>query len=171
MKPGYNSTVKQNVHFRVNNQQVNYSGNPSARMADVLREDLQQTGTKISCGVGRCGACSILVDGELMNACLLMPCQVEGSSITTIEGIGSKEAMDPIQEAFLTEGGFQCGYCTPGMIVAAKALLDQNSEPSVTDIQEALAGNLCRCTGYASIIRAVRKAAEVLNAEAENEKS
>lgn len=162
MKSAHNSTTEKAIHFQVNQQQVTYSGNPAERMADVLRDDLQQTGTKISCGIGRCGACSILVDGELMNACLIMPCQVEGSSITTIEGIGSKEIMDPIQEAFLTEGGFQCGYCTPGMIVAAKALLDKNSDPSVKEIQEALAGNLCRCTGYASIIRAVQKAAEHL---------
>nr|WP_252313994.1 (2Fe-2S)-binding protein [Sinobaca sp. H24] len=162
MKSAHSSTTEKAIHFQVNKQQVTYSGNPAERMADVLRDDLQQTGTKISCGIGRCGACSILVDGELMNACLIMPCQLEGSSITTIEGIGSKETMDPIQEAFLTEGGFQCGYCTPGMIVAAKALLDKNSDPSVEEIQEGLAGNLCRCTGYASIIRAVQKAAETL---------
>ncbi|WP_201319299.1 (2Fe-2S)-binding protein [Paenibacillus sp. EPM92] len=125
------------------------------RLVDVLRKDLGLTGTKISCEIGRCGACMVLVDGKPMNACLLMAYQVEGRSVTTIEGLaGDDGGLHPVQQAFLEEGGFQCGYCTPGMAVSLVGLLDQCPAPSRDDVEEALSGNLCRCTGYGGIMRA-----------------
>jgi len=134
---------------------------PSRRLLDVLRTDLELTGTKVSCEIGRCGACMVLIDGEPMNSCLTMAYQCEGKQITTIEGLqgDTPEELHPIQEAFLEEGGFQCGYCTPGMIISTKALLDQHAEPDESTIKEALCGNLCRCTGYGGIMRAVESAA------------
>nr|WP_233548036.1 (2Fe-2S)-binding protein [Rummeliibacillus sp. POC4] len=131
---------------------------PTEKLVNILRDELQLVGTKISCGIGRCGACSILVDGALVNSCLLMAYQVNGKSITTIEGMGGV-SLDEIQEAFLLEGGFQCGYCTPGMILAVKYLLSMQPNPTEEDIKEALSGNLCRCTGYGGIIRAVQSLA------------
>ena len=126
---------------------------PTARLLDILREDLGLSGTKMSCEIGRCGACSVHMDGKLVNSCLVMAYQANQTSICTIEGL----VEDSIQKAFLDEGGFQCGYCTPGMIMAVKALLDSNPNPTKQQIQEALSGNLCRCTGYGGIIRAVEK--------------
>lgn len=131
---------------------------PTEKLINILREQLNFVGTKISCGIGRCGACSVLIDDELVNSCFVMAYQVNGKSITTIEGIGGV-TVDEVQEAFLTEGGFQCGYCTSGMILAVKYLLALYPIPSETDIKEALAGNLCRCTGYGGIIRAVQSLA------------
>lgn len=133
---------------------------PSRRLLDVIRDDLALTGTKRSCEIGRCGACMVLIDGAPVNACLTMAYQCEGRSITTIEGIADG-AMHPVQRAFLEEGGFQCGYCTPGMVVSATALLDANANPSQAEVEEALSGNLCRCTGYGGILRAVRRAGEM----------
>jgi carbon-monoxide dehydrogenase small subunit len=129
---------------------------PSRRLLDILRDDLQLTGTKISCEMGRCGACMVLVDGKAVNSCLTMAYQCADKQITTIEGLGS-ETLHPIQQAFLEEGGFQCGYCTPGMIISVQALLTENPHPSQNDIEEGLSGNLCRCTGYGGIMRAVEK--------------
>ncbi|WP_017813606.1 MULTISPECIES: (2Fe-2S)-binding protein [Paenibacillus] len=135
---------------------------PSRRLLDILREDLDLTGTKISCEIGRCGACMVLIDGEPMNSCLMMAYQCEGTEITTIEGLHgeTEDALHPIQEAFLEEGGFQCGYCTPGMIISTKALLDRLPQPEEQEIKEGLCGNLCRCTGYGGIMRAVESAAD-----------
>ncbi|QCR32372.1 (2Fe-2S)-binding protein [Lysinibacillus sp. SGAir0095] len=141
--------------FTVNEEQYEIQTSPTEKLIHILREQLNLAGTKISCGIGRCGACSVLLDGELVNACLVMAYQVNGKSITTIEGIGGV-TFDEVQEAFLTEGGFQCGYCTSGMIIAVKYLLALNPTPTETDIKEALAGNLCRCTGYGGIIRSVQ---------------
>ncbi|WP_018931879.1 (2Fe-2S)-binding protein [Gracilibacillus lacisalsi] len=152
-------TKKTTISFTINNTPVTIQVNPTARLVDIIRNELDYTGTKISCGIGRCGACSILINGTLANSCLVMAYQVNGSSITTIEGIFDEETLHPIQQAFLEEGGFQCGYCTPGMIMATKALLDKESDPSDAQIKTALSGNLCRCTGYGGIIRAVKKAA------------
>jgi carbon-monoxide dehydrogenase small subunit len=129
---------------------------PSRRLLDILRDDLQLTGTKISCEMGRCGACMVLVDGKAVNSCLTMAYQCADKQITTIEGLGS-ETLHPIQQAFLEEGGFQCGYCTPGMIISVQALLTENPQPSQNDIEEGLSGNLCRCTGYGGIMRSVEK--------------
>ena len=128
------------------------------RLIDVLRDDLHLTGTKEGCSVGVCGACSVLVDGEVVSACLLPAVFADGHEVTTIEGLADGE-LTPLQDAFITEGGFQCGICTPGQIVAASALLRANARPSESEIREFMMGNLCRCTGYAGIVRAIQKAA------------
>lgn len=147
----------------VNGEAVELAVPPTRRLVDVLREDLGLAGTKRSCDIGRCGACMVLVDGRPTNACLAMAYQCEGAGVTSIEGIGNEaaEGIDPIQQAFLEEGGFQCGYCTPGMVVTVKALLAATPNPTDGEIEEALSGNLCRCTGYGSIRRAVRRAIEI----------
>ena len=138
---------------------------PLKRLLDVLREDLRLTGTKEGCGEGECGACTVLVDGEAINSCLVPVCQVAGTDVRTVEGLGGDRHLHPLQELFLSAGGTQCGICTPGMLMAAKALLDQNADPSATDVRVAIAGNLCRCTGYDKIIDSVLAAAQVLRDE------
>jgi len=147
------------LNCTVNGMPARLAVSPSRRLHAILRDDLRLTGTKTACEVGRCGACMVLVDGEPMNACLLMAYQCEGKSITTIEGLGNGE-LDAVQRRFLEEGGYQCGYCTPGMIVSVKALLDAIEDPSDEEISEALSGNLCRCTGYGGIWRSVRRKTE-----------
>jgi carbon-monoxide dehydrogenase small subunit len=131
---------------------------PMKRLLDVLREDLRLTGTKEGCGEGECGACSVIIDGEVINSCLVPVCQVNGSTILTVEGLARDGLLDPLQQAFLECGGAQCGICTPGMLIAARALLDENAGPSRDEIKEAIAGNLCRCTGYVKIIDAIEQA-------------
>lgn len=143
----------------INGEEATVQVAPSKRLLSVLREDLGMTGTKRSCEIGRCGACMVLIDGKPVNSCLTMAYQCSGKQITTIEGVQGN-GMDPVQRAFLEEGGFQCGYCTPGMIISVKALLDMNSNPSPAEIEEALSGNICRCTGYGGIKRAVQRAIE-----------
>ncbi|PGZ95192.1 xanthine dehydrogenase subunit E [Bacillus pseudomycoides] len=152
------------VQFKVNNQPVSLNIPPLRRLIDILREDLGLTGTKISCGIGRCGACIVLVNGQITNACLLMGYQLHEVEIVTIEGIGIGK-LDPIQQAFIEEGGFQCGYCTPGMILSVKALLEKNRNPTQEQILEGLSGNLCRCTGYGGILRAVNYSIKLLEKE------
>lgn len=129
------------------------------RLLDVLREDLHLTGVKEGCGEGECGSCSIILNGELVNSCLIPVLQAEGATITTIEGIAIGEKLHPIQQCFLVNGGAQCGICTPGMILATHHLLSKYSQPTLLQIQEGLAGNLCRCTGYIRIFAAVQQAA------------
>ena len=131
------------------------------RLLDVLREELRLTGTKEGCGEGECGACSVIVDGEVINSCLVPVCQVHGSTILTVEGLANDGRPDPLQQAFLECGGAQCGICTPGMLIAARALLDGNAQPTRAEIAGAIAGNLCRCTGYVKIIDAIEQAAEI----------
>lgn len=133
---------------------------PMARLLDVLREEMQLTGTKEGCGEGECGACSVLVDGELVNSCLFPALQAEGAKITTIEGIATSQQLHAVQEAFLLHGGAQCGMCTPGMILAAVNLIERVPHPTGAEIRNGLAGNLCRCTGYMKIFEAVLKACE-----------
>jgi aerobic carbon-monoxide dehydrogenase small subunit len=152
------------VQFKVNNQSVSLNISPLRRLIDILREDLGLTGTKISCGIGRCGACIVLVNGQITNSCLLMGFQLHQVEIVTIEGIGM-DRLDPIQQAFIEEGGFQCGYCTPGMVLAVKALLEKNPNPTQKQILEGLSGNLCRCTGYGGILRAVNYSIKLLESE------
>ena len=132
------------------------------RLLDVLREDLGLTGTKEGCGEGECGACTVLVDGEVVVSCLVPVCQVDGSVVRTVEGLATagNDALAPLQQAFLEAGGAQCGICTPGMLMAAEAFLAAGSEPTDASIREAIAGNLCRCTGYTKIVDAIRLAAE-----------
>lgn len=150
------------ISFTLNGEPVRLAVPPARRLIDVLRHDLLLTGTKIGCEIGRCGACMVLVDGRPVNACLTMMYQLEGRRVTTIEGLaGGAEALHVVQRAFLEEGGFQCGYCTPGMIVSAAALLAERPDPTDDEIVEALSGNLCRCTGYGGILRAVRRAVAI----------
>ena len=136
---------------------------PMARLLDVLREELGLTGTKEGCGEGECGACSVLIDGCLVNSCLVPVLQVEGAQVQTIEGVASGEQLHAVQEAFIETGGAQCGICTPGMVLAAISLLEHNPQPTDTDIRQGLAGNLCRCTGYMKIFDAVVRACQKTN--------
>jgi carbon-monoxide dehydrogenase small subunit len=145
--------------FTVNEVARSVEVSPMKRVLDVLRQDLHLTGTKEGCGEGECGACSIILDGEVINSCLVPVCQVQGSKILTVEGLAQDGRLDPLQQAFLECGGAQCGICTPGMLIAARALLDSNSNPKRDEIKEAIAGNLCRCTGYVKIIDAIEQAA------------
>ena len=147
------------IQFSVNGISREVDAPPVKRVLDVLREDLRLTGTKEGCGEGECGACSIIVDGEVINSCLVPICQVEGAQITTVEGLARDGLLDSLQQAFLEWGGAQCGICTPGMLIAARALLDAKAHPTRDEIKEAIAGNLCRCTGYVKIIDAIEQAA------------
>jgi carbon-monoxide dehydrogenase small subunit len=134
----------------------------SALLLDVLREGLGLKGAKRGCDQGQCGACTVLLDGRPVLSCILLAVQADGKKITTIEGMAGEGKLHPLQDAFIAEGATQCGFCTPGMILSAKALLDQNSNPADDEIRLAISGNLCRCTGYAKIIRAIKKAAQAL---------
>jgi aerobic carbon-monoxide dehydrogenase small subunit len=145
--------------FTVNGETVDVAAPGMRRLLDVLREDLGLTGTKEGCGEGECGACSILVDGAPVDACLVPVSQAQGRSITTVEGLGRPEAMSPLQQAFLETGGAQCGICTPGMLIAGEAFLESGADPTEDNIREAIAGNLCRCTGYTKIVDAIALAA------------
>jgi carbon-monoxide dehydrogenase small subunit len=146
------------IRFTVNDQDVAVASPPMARLLDVLREDVRLTGTKEGCGEGECGACTVLIDGVAVNSCLVPVIQASGCHITTVEGLATDGRLHPVQEAFLRFGGAQCGICTPGFLVTAKALLDKNPHPTRSETREALAGNLCRCTGYQKIIDAVTEA-------------
>jgi carbon-monoxide dehydrogenase small subunit len=155
--------MKSEISFILNGSEVQVSVHSHFRLIDVLREQLGQTGTKEGCGEGECGACTVIIDGRAVNSCLYPALEVEGKSVTTIEGFqGTKNELSVIQQAFVEQGAIQCGFCTPGMIMSAKALLDSNSDPSEEDIRDALLGNLCRCTGYVQIVEAVKKAAAQL---------
>ena len=151
------------ITLTVNNEQHTVKAPPMKRLLDVLREDLHLTGAKEGCGEGECGSCSILMNGELVNSCLVPVLQAEGAQITTIEGVAIHEKLHPIQQCFLEKGGAQCGICTPGMILATHHLLDKYPQPTLAQIQEGLAGNLCRCTGYSRIFDAVQQAANAKN--------
>ena len=146
------------IRFEVNGISQEVDALPMRRLLDVLREDLRLTGTKEGCGEGECGACSVIIDGMVINSCLVPACQVDGSTILTVEGLARDGRLDPLQQAFLECGGAQCGICTPGMLIAARALLDENAQPTRDAIKEAIAGNLCRCTGYVKIIDAIEHA-------------
>ena len=150
-------------HFQVNGDAVEVEAPGMRRLLDVLREDLALTGTKEGCGEGECGACTVLVDGVVVDLCLVPLCQVDGADIRTVEGLAADSpegrALDPLQDAFLQAGGAQCGICTPGMLMSARAYLDAGGGPDEDAIREAIAGNLCRCTGYTKIIDAIAIAA------------
>jgi carbon-monoxide dehydrogenase small subunit len=148
------------IEFVLNNQRVWVETNPLRRLLDVLREDLGLTGPKEGCGEGECGACSVLLGERLINSCLTAVGTIEGQEITTIEGYRDTEHFKVLEKAFAEAGAVQCGYCTPGMILAAEALLRKNSKPTEMEIREAISGNLCRCTGYGMIIEAIQSAAE-----------
>jgi len=152
------SRDKGELSLTVNGRLRSVKVHPMARLLDVLRHELQLTGAKEGCGEGECGSCSVLVNGELVNSCLVPVLQVEGARITTIEGLAEGPQLSSLQKAFLECGGAQCGICTPGMILSASHLLTKNPNPSMADIREGLAGNLCRCTGYMQILEAVARA-------------
>jgi carbon-monoxide dehydrogenase small subunit len=153
------------IRFRLNGRDVDIQADADTRLLDVLREDLHLSGTKEGCGEGECGACTVLVDGEPVNSCLLLAPQADGCDVMTIEGLADGPRLHPIQEAFVEAGAVQCGFCTPGFLLATYALLCANPRPTDEEILTALEGNLCRCTGYNRILAAVRLAAERLVAE------
>ena len=146
------------ITFNVNDESRTVDTFPMSRLLDVLREQLHLTGTKEGCGEGECGACTVILDGQIVNSCLVPVAQVNGSDITTIEGVAHQDQLHDVQQAFIDHGGAQCGICTPGMILAAVDLLNRNPQPSETDIRNGLAGNLCRCTGYMKIFESVVRA-------------
>ena len=154
-----------NIKVSINVNGVNYSKDidPSLRLIDFLRDELKLKGTKEGCGEGECGACTVILNGKTINSCLMLASSADGKNIVTIEGVAAKDKLHPIQEAFMEVGAVQCGYCTPGMILSAKALLDKNPNAKEEEIKVALSGNLCRCTGYKKIIQAVMLAEDKLN--------
>ena len=154
------TTEQITINCTVNSVARSVCAYPMARLLDVLREELRLTGTKEGCGEGECGACSVWLNGELVNSCLVPVAQVHGASVTTIEGIASDDQLHAVQQAFLTHGGAQCGICTPGMVLAAINLLERNPQPIEAEIRTGLAGNLCRCTGYMKIFAAVVQACQ-----------
>lgn len=155
----YNNMAKVNITLNVNGDRYPIAVEPWRTLSEVLREDLNLTGTKIGCETGDCGACTVLINGKSVTSCLSLAIESDGKEITTIEGLATQgDILHPIQEAFVEQGAIQCGYCTPGMILSAKYLLDQNPEPTESEIRQALSGNLCRCTGYNLIVKAVMDA-------------
>ena len=152
------SSTPATIAFTLNGTAVAVEAHPMARLLDVLRRQLNLTGTKEGCGEGECGACAVLVDGELVNSCLMPVLQADGRSVTTIEGVADGPRLHAVQNAFIAHGGAQCGICTPGMIMAAVALQQRHPQPTDDEIRAGLAGNLCRCTGYMKIFEAVRQA-------------
>jgi carbon-monoxide dehydrogenase small subunit len=151
---------KRDIQLLVNGKARTVAVFPMSRLLDVLREELQLTGTKEGCGEGECGACTVLLDGQIVNSCLVPVAQVNGAEITTIEGIAKEQELHVVQQAFIDHGGAQCGICTPGMVIAAVNLLERIPNPSEADIRNGLAGNLCRCTGYMKIFESVVRACE-----------
>lgn len=154
--------MKQEIELKVNGRTYGVEIEPSWTLLDVLRDHLYLIGTKKSCAEGACGACTVLVDHEPINSCLMLAIEAQDKEIMTIEGLSEEGKLDPIQEAFVKFGAVQCGFCTPGMIIATKALLERNPSPSEDEIKKSLSGHLCRCTGYVQIIEAVTAAAEKL---------
>ena len=151
--------TKELLTLRVNGELHTVAAEPHHTLLEVLREELQLTGTKHGCELGECGACTVLVDGVPILSCLTLPIQLAGAEVTTVEGLADGGTLHPLQTAFAEEGAAQCGYCTPGMLMAAKALLDGNAKPTRDEIAQAISGNLCRCTGYTAIYEAIERAA------------
>lgn len=147
------------IRFTLNGKPVEAKTPADRTLLDILREDFGLTGTKEGCGKGECGACTVIMNGDAVNSCLVLASQVDGKDVITIEGIRREEVLDPLQKAFVEKGAIQCGFCTPGMIMSAKALLMKNPHPTREEIKVAISGNLCRCTGYAKIIEAVESVA------------
>jgi len=158
--------TKLHIETEINGQPVEFLCEPAQSLLETLREELNLTGTKEGCSTGDCGACSVLLNGRLVCSCLVLAPEVQGVPVTTIEGIAEPNRLHPIQQKFLEHAALQCGICTPGLIVATKALLDETPDPSEEEIRYWLAGNLCRCTGYDKIIRAVQDAARTMRGEA-----
>jgi aerobic carbon-monoxide dehydrogenase small subunit len=154
--------AKRSVAFTVNGERVEVEVEPRILLVHVLREELGLTGTHVGCDTSQCGACTVFMDGASVKSCTIFGVQAEGANLTTIEGLKHEDQLDPLQEGFWDKHGLQCGYCTPGMIMSAYGLLRENADPTEAEIREALRGNLCRCTGYHNIVRAVQSAAEVM---------
>ena len=154
--------MKHVIQLTVNGVSHDLLVDPNRTLTQVIREDLGLTGTKQGCEVGDCGACTVILDDKPVNSCLLLAVQANGHTITTIEGLADPQGLHPLQSAFVTEGAIQCGFCTSGMILSAKALLDQDQDPTRQDIREAISGNLCRCTGYQKIVDAIEVAAGIV---------
>jgi carbon-monoxide dehydrogenase small subunit len=159
--------LKNLVRFTVNNEYHELELDPSRTLLDVLRKDLGLTGTKYGCGEGDCGACTVLIDGKPVNSCLMLIVKADGKEIITIEGLAKDDELHPIQEAFINHGAIQCGFCSPGMILSAKSILDENSNPSEEEIKKGISGNLCRCTGYQKIVEAIQSLADASTKEAD----
>jgi carbon-monoxide dehydrogenase small subunit len=148
----------QTLSMKLNGEEVTLQVRPSAMLVEVLRDQLELTGTKVACGEGECGACTVLLDGKPVNSCLVPALKAQGREVMTVEGLASVGELHPLQKAFVEHGAVQCGYCTPGMLMSAKALLDHNPNPTEDEIRLAISGNLCRCTGYAKIVEAILEA-------------
>lgn len=156
------------VKFNLNGEDVSVKTLAHKRLLDLLRDDLHLMGTKEGCGVGECGACTVIVDGKAVTSCLMLAGQVEGKHVLTIEGVGKEDGtLDPIQEAVLEELAIQCGFCTPGFVMSAKALIDENPNATLDEVRLAISGNLCRCTGYEQLAQAIYKAAQLVSANQE----
>ena len=147
--------MKRDITLKVNGTTNQLSVEPRKTLLQALRDDLRLTGTKEGCGIGECGTCTVLLEGEPVNSCLMLAVDAQGREVTTIEGVADGKSLHPLQESFLNHGAIQCGYCTPGMVLAAKALLDKTPNPSREDVKVAISGNLCRCTGYEQIVEAI----------------
>ena len=154
---------KVHVECQVNGRETDFLCEPRQSLLEVLRDVLRLTGTKEGCNNGNCGACNVLLDGRLVNSCLVLGVECQGKSVTTVEGVAGRQTLHPLQQKFLEDAALQCGICTPGFIVAAKALLERNPRPTEHEVRAWLAGNLCRCTGYDKIVRAVLDAADVIS--------
>ncbi len=154
--------MKKAIQLTINGQPVEASVSPNQTLVQFLRDDMGLTGTKHGCGLGDCGACTVLLDGKAVNSCLVLAVQADGCQILTIEGLAENGKLHPLQQAFVDKGAIQCGFCTPGMILSAKALLDEKPNPTELEIMTAISGNLCRCTGYQKIVEAIGEAAEVI---------
>jgi len=159
--------MKQVIRLVVNGETYEVIVKASETLPDVLRDKLRLTGTKEGCDTGKCGACTVLIDGQAVRSCLTLAVSVEDKEITTIEGLAKGEELHPLQQAFIEQGALQCGFCTPGMILTAKAFLDENPTPTEDEVKEAIAGNICRCTGYSSIVEAIQEAAVAMDKTAQ----
>jgi carbon-monoxide dehydrogenase small subunit len=157
--------MKKNIRITLNGKSTNLEVSNHRLLLDLLRDEIGLTGTKEGCGTGDCGACTVLLNGKPVNSCLVLSGELDGADIVTIEGLKIGPELHPIQQAFIQDGGAQCGYCTPGMLMMSKSLLDENPDPTEEEIRFALSGNLCRCTGYAKIVQAVQEAAAELRAK------
>ena len=153
--------MKQTITFNLNGESVQVEIEPHLTLLQLLRDKLELTGTKEGCGLGECGACTVLLNGKTVNSCIFPAMEVDGKNVTTIEGlVDAKGNLHPVQKAFIEYGAIQCGFCTPGMVLSAKALLDENPKPTEDQIRSGIAGNLCRCTGYLQIVQAIKAASD-----------
>ncbi|MFA6221100.1 MAG: (2Fe-2S)-binding protein [Desulfomonilaceae bacterium] len=159
--------MKKTIQLTINGEPVEAAVSTNQTLVQFLREDMGLTGTKHGCGLGDCGACTVLMDGKAVNSCLVLAIQADRTAIMTIEGLAENGNLHPLQQAFVDKGAIQCGFCTPGMILSAKALLDEKPNPSELEIRTAISGNLCRCTGYQKIVQAVDEAAKVIRGKEE----